>query len=153
MEFHPQKCQVLHITSKRKPVKFLYNIHSQTLEEAITAKYLGVTIQNDLNWNKHIDATTKTTNNTRAFLQRNIKQCPGKTKELCYKTLVRPILEYASVIWDPFTDDTYGNWRWSSVEQLAWSSQIIDLPAASHLCCNSSSGPSFKSAEPWQRCT
>ena len=59
MEFHPQKCQVLHITSKRKPVKFSYNIHSQTLEEAKTAKYLGVTIQNDLKWNKHIDATTK----------------------------------------------------------------------------------------------
>ena len=32
MEFHPQKCQVLHITSQRKPIKFLYNIHSQTLE-------------------------------------------------------------------------------------------------------------------------
>ena len=61
-----------------------------------------MTIQNDLNWNKH---TTKKANNTRAFLQRNIKQCPGKTKELCYKTLVRPILEYASVIWDPFTED------------------------------------------------
>ena len=153
MEFHPQKCQVFHITSKRKPVKFFYNIHSQTLEGAITAKYLGVTIQNDLNWNKHIDATTKTANNTRAFLQRNIKQCPGKTKELCYKTLVRPILEYASVIWDRSLTTTYGNWRWCSVEQLAWSSQIIDLPAASHLCRNSSSGPSFKSAEPRQRCT
>ena len=33
------------------------------------------------------------------------KQCPGKTKELCYKTLVELILEYASVIWDLFTDD------------------------------------------------
>ena len=64
-----------------------------------------MTIQNDLNWNKHIDATTKKANNTREFLQRNIKQCPGKTKELCYKTLVWPVLEYASVIWDPFTDD------------------------------------------------
>ena len=47
----------------------------------------------------------KKANNTRAFLQRNIKQCPGETKELCYKTLVRLNLEYASVIWDPFTDD------------------------------------------------
>ena len=54
MEFHPQKCQVLHITSKQKPVKFLYNIHSQTLEEVKTAKYLIVTIQNDLNWKKNI---------------------------------------------------------------------------------------------------
>ena len=26
------------------------------------------------------------------------------TKELCYKAMVRPIMEYASVIWDPSTD-------------------------------------------------
>ena len=39
---------------------------------------------------------------------------------------------------------TYGNWRWCSVEQLPWSSKIIDLTAASHLCCNSSSGPPFQ---------
>ena len=103
MEFHPQKCQVLHITSKRKPVKFLYNIHSQTLEEAITAKYLGVTIQNDLNWNKHIDATTKTANNTRAFLQRNIKQCPGKTKEPDTNTIsARPYHEVPDTICQNF---------------------------------------------------
>ena len=100
----PQKCQALHITSKRKPVRFLYNIHGQTLEEADSAKYLGVTLQNDLNWNKHIDTTAKKANNTRAFLQRNLQQCPRKTKELCYKALVRPIMEYASVIWDPSTD-------------------------------------------------
>ena len=43
---------------------------------------------------------------------------------------------------------TYGNWRWCSVEQLAWSFKIIDLPAVSHLCCNSSSDPPFRSSEP-----
>lgn len=44
---------------------------------------------------------TKKANNTRAFLQRNIYQCPKKTKELCYKTLVRSQMEFASIIWDP----------------------------------------------------
>lgn len=42
-------------------------------------------------------------NNTTAFLQRNLHQCPRKTKELCYKTPVRPQMEYASIIWDPYT--------------------------------------------------
>ena len=40
---------------------------------------------------------------TSAFLHRNIRTCPRKTKHLAYTTLVRPILEYASIIWDPHT--------------------------------------------------
>ena len=33
----------------------------------------------------------------------SVYQCPRKTKERCYKTLVRPQMEYASIIWDPHT--------------------------------------------------
>ena len=42
-------------------------------------------------------------NTTSAFLHRNIRTFPRKTKLLAYTTLVRPILEYASIIWDPHT--------------------------------------------------
>ena len=30
--------------------------------------------------------------------------CPRKTKEICYTTLVRPIMEYGSIIWDLHTN-------------------------------------------------
>ena len=43
-------------------------------------------------------------NTTSAFLHRNIRTCPRKIKHLAYTTLVRPNLEYASIIWDPQTD-------------------------------------------------
>jgi len=36
-----------------------------------------------------------------AFLRRNINDCPEHVKADCYKTLVRPILEYGSAVWDP----------------------------------------------------
>ena len=36
-----------------------------------------------------------------AFLRRNINDCPENVKATCYKTLVRPILEYGSAVWDP----------------------------------------------------
>ena len=48
--------------------------------------------------------TAQRANTTSAFLHRNIRACPRKTKHLAYTTLVRPILEYASIIWDPHTD-------------------------------------------------
>ena len=55
-------------------------------------------------WNTHINKTAQRANTTSAFLHRNIRTCPRKIKHLAYTTLVRPILEYASIIWDPHTD-------------------------------------------------
>ena len=40
-------------------------------------------------------------NRTIGFLRRNISSCPRDVKEMAYKGLVRPILEYASPVWDP----------------------------------------------------
>ena len=48
------------------------------------------------------------------FLQRNLQQCPRTTKELCYRTLVQPSLDYASVIRDPFAEDNI--WRLEMVQ-------------------------------------
>ena len=104
IEFHPQKCQTMLITNKRKPITVPYTIHGHVLEEVDTAKYLAVNIHKQLNWNYHFSSITKKANNTRSLLQHNISQCSKTTKELCYRTLVRPLMEYATVIWDPFTE-------------------------------------------------
>ena len=80
-----------------------YNIHGQTLNETSKAKYLGVHIDNTLSWNSHIDTVTKKANQTTAFLRRNLSSCPKDVKAKCYKSIVRPQLEYASTVWDPVT--------------------------------------------------
>ena len=103
MAFHPQKCQVVHVTNRKKITKKSYFIHNHILEEVDSAKYLGVHIHKNLSWNHHINSITNKVNSTWAFLQRSIYQCPRKTKEVCYMTLVRPIVEYSSIIWDPLT--------------------------------------------------
>ena len=38
------------------------------------------------------------------FLRRNLALAPRHTKEVAYKTLVRPQLEYAAPIWHPYHD-------------------------------------------------
>ena len=35
------------------------------------------------------------------FLRRNLFSCPQDLKEAAYKSLVRPLLEYGSTVWDP----------------------------------------------------
>jgi hypothetical protein len=37
------------------------------------------------------------------FLRRNLRGCPQDVKVQVYTTLVRPVLEYASTVWDPYT--------------------------------------------------
>ena len=103
MMFNPDKCEMIRITNKRKVITGSYSIHGQTLKQTNKAKYLGVTLDNKLSWNNHIDATAKKANSTTAFLRRNLSHCPQNIKAMCYKTLVRPQLEYASTVWDPHT--------------------------------------------------
>ena len=38
---------------------------------------------------------------TLGFLRRYLGRCATKTKSTAYTTLVRPVLEYASPVWDP----------------------------------------------------
>ena len=103
MKFHPDKCNVLPISRSRKTPEVKYTLHEQNLEQVTETKYLGVTIQSNLEWNKHIDSVCAKANKMLGLLRRNIKIAPIATKELGYKALVRPVLEYCSCVWDPHT--------------------------------------------------
>ena len=37
-----------------------------------------------------------------AFLNRNLKNCPQKLRELAYTSMCRSVLEYSSPVWDPY---------------------------------------------------
>lgn len=50
MAFHPQKCSTIHISKKRHPFIASYQLHSHTLEDVPSGKYLGITISSDLSW-------------------------------------------------------------------------------------------------------
>ena len=50
----------------------------------------------------HIGPTLTSTNSLH-FIRRNILDCPQRVKEQCYKSLVRPVMEYASCVCDPNT--------------------------------------------------
>ena len=64
-------------------------------------KYLGVTVSRDLKLNTHVSNVCTKANRTLGFLRRNISSCPQDVKEMAYKGLMRPILEYASSVCDP----------------------------------------------------
>jgi hypothetical protein len=54
MKFHPDKWNVLRVTNKTKKTEAKYHLHGHTLELVTSAKYLGFTITNKLQWDQHI---------------------------------------------------------------------------------------------------
>ena len=99
MQFNPDKCEVIRITNKRNPLTNKYCIHDKELLTVKDAKYLRVTVSSVLSWNKHVDNTVKKATTSLYFLKLNIYSCPTGVKDQCYKSLVRPILEYSSCVW------------------------------------------------------
>jgi len=58
----------------------------------------------DFSWNKHVDNVVNKANGTLGFLRRNLQiSSPSLMKTTAYTSLVRPVLEYASTVWDPYT--------------------------------------------------
>ena len=87
MSFNPSKCQVLHITRAKCPIQTRYILHGTVLESVRSAKYLGVTISNNLSWTPHpIDSVSKKANQTLGFLKRNIKVHSKDLKSTVYTT-------------------------------------------------------------------
>jgi hypothetical protein len=101
MKFNPEKCYVIHVTKKKIPLELNYKLHNHTLQPVGNSKYLGVTISNDLDWGPHINNITTKANKSLGVLCRNMKNCTRKVKNLTYTSLVRPVVEYSSPVWNP----------------------------------------------------
>ena len=91
-----------------KHIQFNYTLHQQRLEQVQSTKYFGITITDDLDWGQHISEISAKATKTLGFLQLNLAFAPRLTKEVAYKTLVRPKLEYAALIWHPYHETQIG---------------------------------------------
>ena len=101
MTFNVQKCKFIRITLKKNPILYHYTLYDTIVQEVEHTKYLGLTIDSRLSWSEHIRQITSKASSIKGFLQRNLHSCPVSVKAACYKSLIKPILEYACVVWNP----------------------------------------------------
>ena len=78
-------------------------MNNQTISRVSSTKYLGITINQNLNWNKHCDIICSKANSTLGLLRRILGECSAAVKSRAYTSLVRPQLEYPSTVWNPYT--------------------------------------------------
>ena len=101
MKFNTDKCHIIRISRSKSPYDRFYTMAGNILKQVSSAKYLGITLEETLQWNLQVASTARKANGVLAFVRRNLKGAPRKAKEMTYTILVRPILEYGAVIWDP----------------------------------------------------
>ena len=78
-----------------------YSIDNKALELKSQHPYLGVIFHQSMSWSHHIDHLCGKATKSLNFLKRNISKCSKEVKITAYLTSIRPLLEYASCVWDP----------------------------------------------------
>ena len=104
MKFNVAKCHSMRMIRhySHKQILHDFTLHQQTLENVQSAKYLGITIMENMDWDQHISDISSKVTKTLGCLLRNLAFASRSTKEVAFKTLVCPILEYAAPICSPY---------------------------------------------------
>ena len=101
MCFNTKKCYTMSICNKSS---FFYQLSGHILKYVQDIRYLGVTISEDLKWEKHVAKTTQKANWVLSLLnlRRNLHFFPADIKRTAYTALVRSLLEYGAASCDPY---------------------------------------------------
>ena len=108
----------IHLYIITKSMTILYRKLSQL--NTLDSQYL----MHNLSWSPHISRIVGKVNSVQSFFRRNLAYCPRDLKVKCYQTYIRPIIEYAAVVWSPHTQ--------SSIDAV----EILQWKAAKFVCCD-----------------
>jgi hypothetical protein len=100
-----KKCVVTSFTRRTENcVMHTYSVDGAVLERKETMRDLGVTYDSKLTFNNHIDISCGKAKRMMGFVMRTGKHFHNPhTFTTLYNSLVRSNVEYAAVIWNPFT--------------------------------------------------
>ena len=103
LRFHPSKCKTMHIG--KPPGSHTYTMHAAgkkiPLADVEEEKDLGVVIDSQLEFRKHVATTVSKAKKLAYLVTRNFKHLDSKSFCTLYKAFVRPVVEYASPVWSP----------------------------------------------------
>lgn len=101
MTLNINKCKYM-VFCRKTPLNGEYTINNTFLQLVESFNDLGILLDRKLDFRAHISATVNKASAMLGYIKRWSKEFsdPYTTKTL-FTTLVRPILEYGSVVWDP----------------------------------------------------
>ncbi len=100
LKFHPEKCKHMHI-GKPANNPSTYSLNDTNLEVISQEKDIGVTVEENLEFDCHISEKVKKASQMFALLRRSFQFLDEESFIPLYKSLVRVHLDFASAVWSP----------------------------------------------------
>lgn len=96
LKFNKSKCKHLHLGPSTDTN---YTMNNETITTTDKEKDLGITIDQKLNFQEHINTQVKKANQKVGMINRTFKYLNKDMFLALYKSLIRPHLEYGSTVW------------------------------------------------------
>ena len=104
LNFNVNKCYLM-LTSRKHSHSITPPLFIKTdtaVEQVDSVKYLGVLLTSDLTWTEHISRICNKTRKLIGLMYRRFHHCHPDLMLRLYKAFIRPHLEYALQVWDPY---------------------------------------------------
>lgn len=103
LEININKCKIITFSKKKINILFEYSVNKEKLLRTESICDLGITLDSGLRYHLHIENVLNRAYRLCGFIKR---QCKDFTDVTCiiniFNSLVRSILEYCCIIWDPY---------------------------------------------------
>lgn len=100
VKFNPNKTDIMIFNVRNIQSTVSFDFGDTTLVPQSSHKHLGVTFSRDCKWTKHIDILIERSSKQLNVLRKLKFRLKREYLEKIYFTFIRPILEYASEVWD-----------------------------------------------------
>ena len=112
MTFNINKC---FFTSYNNHCSRSYDVNNSNISYKTQIKDLGMTVSSPLNFNKHIDQAVARAYSRLGLIHKLFICKSEQLSSRLFKAFVRPILEYACIIWNPSTQKSK-----NKLERVQW---------------------------------
>jgi molybdopterin converting factor small subunit len=99
LPFNEEKCKVIYYGRHNK--RNVYHMNNKPIATAEEEKDLGVLFDESMDYARHINSVTKKANSRVGLVRRCFRSLDEKPFKTLYKSLIRPVVEYASSVAHP----------------------------------------------------
>jgi hypothetical protein len=124
MTFNANKCKVISFAKSNSTNEHMYLLGNDKLERVRAIKYLGVWLTSDLDWSEQVNQVSNKTMRILGMLRRSMRRGTIAAKLTMYKTLIRPVLEYASCSWSPYRTTQQNQLERAQRKAIRWATGL-----------------------------